>query len=642
MADPLTTSASIIAVIQISSAVISLCYQYVTSAADAPKAINWVISEVGSLKVVLEELKALENTWSGPGPSVLGEGPNVDFQGPSEVAEAKVPSGPSIGVSGTESLDIVRNNPPALVDAGGSLRPSILMQSTDPAAALNTPDTNGAKQINSRFELRKTATSTGFDHSALLKCLSATHGPLKTCESALQTIHHEISTPHSLAHAGRVLTWPLKEKAVQKILEVIQKQKSNLILALAADETRAIAKITESLVDNANVNSQILDSLAESTEIAKQTRATIQDSDVAKEREKIIKWLRSTDPPVNQLAAWERHEPNTGSWLLDSQEFHKWKTLAGQFAWLNGISGCGKTVLCASVIEHLKACCVNKLECDYAYYYVDIADSKNFRNAAMVQSLLAQLACQRESLPQVLIDLYKSHEHGAQELGLSTVVEALVAMLKLSGRVFLILDALDESVERELQLTSFVTSRREQDITTALKLVCNFDILIQSRAVDKDIKLHVRNRLQSDSKLSKLPDPIKNEICNIVLQKSDGMFRWATCQLDNLRMCRSPNAVRQTLRELPKTLFDTYDRILQNVPATYQLQVRKALVWLAYHNSVKPLTLAALAEVVTIDTPNRTFSTEDRFFDPNDLLLCVRVLSQFQSNFMEAQSAQPC
>ena len=107
-------------------------------------------------------------------------------------------------------------------------------------------------------------------------------------------------------------------------------------------------------------------------------------------------------------------------------------------------------------------------------------------------------------------------------------------------------------------------------------------------------------------------------------------------------MCRSPNAVRQTLRELPKTLFDTYDRILQNVPATYQLQVRKALVWLAYHNSVKPLTLAALAEVVTIDTPNRTFSTEDRFFDPNDLLLCVRVLSQFQSNFMEAQSAQPC
>ena len=110
----------------------------------------------------------------------------------------------------------------------------------------------------------------------------------------------------------------------------------------------------------------------------------------------------------------------------------------------------------------------------------------------MVQSLLAQLACQRESLPQVLIDLYKNHEHGAQEPGLSTVVEALVAMLKLSGRVFLILDALDESVEQDrllqlltnvhLQCSSttniFVTSRREQDITTALKLVCNFDILI--------------------------------------------------------------------------------------------------------------------------------------------------------------------
>lgn len=93
-------------------------------------------------------------------------------------------------------------------------------------------------------------------------------------------------------------------------------------------------------------------------------------------------------------------------------------------------------------------------------------------------------------------------------------------------------------------------------------------------------------------------------------------------------MCRSPNAVRQTLRELPKTLFDTYDRMLQNVPATYQRQVRKALVWLAYHNSVEPLTLAALAEAVIIDTPNRTFSTEDRFFDPNDLLdMCSSLIT---------------
>ena len=205
IADPLTTSASIIALIQISSAVLSLFYQEATSAADSPKAINWVISEVGRLKVVLEELKALENTWSGPGPSFLGEGRNAGFQGPSEVVEANVPSGPSIGISGTEPseatafLDSVRKNPPALVDAGGSLSPSILMQSTDPAAALNTSDTKGAKQINPRFELRTTAASAGLDHSALLKCLSATHGPLKTCESALQTIHHEISTPRNVS-----------------------------------------------------------------------------------------------------------------------------------------------------------------------------------------------------------------------------------------------------------------------------------------------------------------------------------------------------------------------------------------------------------------------------------------------------------
>jgi hypothetical protein len=39
-------------------------------------------------------------------------------------------------------------------------------------------------------------------------------------------------------------------------------------------------------------------------------------------------------------------------------------------------------------------------------------------------------------------------------------------------------------------------------------------------------------------------------------------FRWAVCQLDTLRACKKVSAVRKALAQLPKTLDETYARIL--------------------------------------------------------------------------------
>ena len=57
--DPLSTASGIIAVIQISGTVLSVCYRYAALLENTPQDIQWVINEVGSLKVILEELKAL-------------------------------------------------------------------------------------------------------------------------------------------------------------------------------------------------------------------------------------------------------------------------------------------------------------------------------------------------------------------------------------------------------------------------------------------------------------------------------------------------------------------------------------------------------------------------------------------------------
>jgi len=66
-----------------------------------------------------------------------------------------------------------------------------------------------------------------------------------------------------------------------------------------------------------------------------------------------------------------------------------------------------------------------------------------------------------------------------------------------------------------------------------------------------------------------------------------------------LKSCVTPKDVREALRTLPKTLKETYDKILDSVPKRNQSYIRAALQWIAC--STRPLSLDELAVAVVID-----------------------------------------
>jgi hypothetical protein len=71
--DPLSVSASIIAVLQIASSVTSFCMQYVRSAKNAKAELLRLVQELGGLQIVLTTLKQL--TERGTDPSAASEDP---------------------------------------------------------------------------------------------------------------------------------------------------------------------------------------------------------------------------------------------------------------------------------------------------------------------------------------------------------------------------------------------------------------------------------------------------------------------------------------------------------------------------------------------------------------------------------------
>ena len=71
------------------------------------------------------------------------------------------------------------------------------------------------------------------------------------------------------------------------------------------------------------------------------------------------------------------------------------------------------------------------------------------------------------------------------------------------------------------------------------------------------------------------------------------------CQLNALQYCLNLTTLRKALASLPRTLDETYARILYNIPEEYTEYAIKILQFLAF--STRPLELGELAEVIAIN-----------------------------------------
>ena len=74
-------------------------------------------------------------------------------------------------------------------------------------------------------------------------------------------------------------------------------------------------------------------------------------------------------------------------------------------------------------------------------------------------------------------------------------------------------------------------------------------------------------------------------------------FRWVYCQLDNLRRYM-PSSIRKALNELPDTLDDTYERILQNIPKQKWQHAQRLFQCMVV--AIRPLRVEELAEIFAI------------------------------------------
>ncbi|KAH0332324.1 Pfs, NACHT and ankyrin domain protein, partial [Aureobasidium melanogenum] len=324
------------------------------------------------------------------------------------------------------------------------------------------------------------------------------------------------------------------------------------------------------------------DKVDDALEGNRKIQSTLETAREIDQRARVAKWLASSDPFTNHHKALQQRHRGTGRWFLESSDFEQWKASPKSFLWLHGIPGCGKTVLSSTIIEHLE----QDMTCQLlTYFYFDFNDKDKQSLDSLLLSLIVQVYQSQPASRPPVEQLWASHGEGSRKPSTSDLQSVLQVMLSGVGSVSIVLDALDESKPRHellawlktlVESTHFacrllITARREVDIESAIQYWTRAEdrIPIQQNEVNNDIRAYVKDKVRNGDDLERWrsrPD-LQEEIETKLIAKANGMFRWAFCQIEELRKCYDPPKLRSALESLPDTLDETPLRLEELVDA---------------------------------------------------------------------------
>lgn len=324
-----------------------------------------------------------------------------------------------------------------------------------------------------------------------------------------------------------------------RLREIISELQGNL---LAAAAVLKIDLVTSSL-EKLEILDQRTSSLASDSAVIRasaehnvQQASEILQCQQEQKYQKACKWLSAPSPFIDYNRAIREHHPGTGLWFLDcNEQFASWKTSFKSAYWIHGKPGCGKTVLSAVIIRHLKESVVAIENTTLAYFFFNFNDKAKTKVDKLVRSLVLQLAVQTPNGQSELVNLYTSHSD-LEELDYATLLAFLRRLIS-STSVYLVIDALDECEEgREITdliqailgwnldlLRVIFTSRNEEHLRAALEPLVSWEIDLENEYLNADLRNYIRETVTSDEELGAWSDHVQEEIVEALIEGANGM-----------------------------------------------------------------------------------------------------------------------
>ncbi|KAF3908991.1 hypothetical protein ABW20_dc0109373 [Dactylellina cionopaga] len=249
----------------------------------------------------------------------------------------------------------------------------------------------------------------------------------------------------------------------------------------------------------------------------------------------ILNWLTKVDYGALQNDYIKRRQPGSGQWLLDSIEFDAWIKNKNKTIHCPGIPGAGKTIMAAIVINHLQTIFRDDTTVGIAYIYFNFNRRDEQTTEDVLANILRQLAQSQPCMPDSLKNLHQHHKVKNTRPSLDEVSRTLDSVAAYYSRVFIIIDAIDESQVSEgsrgailSEVSKFRTKVGANYLATSRfipGIMSHFEggTRIEVRASEKDVQRYLEDNLPRIEGIIKNNQELQNEVKDAIIKSVDGM-----------------------------------------------------------------------------------------------------------------------
>ncbi|KAH8667894.1 hypothetical protein BGZ61DRAFT_498355 [Ilyonectria robusta] len=348
-----------------------------------------------------------------------------------------------------------------------------------------------------------------------------------------------------------------------------------------------------------------------------------------KRRQELLDSLSTHDylTPL-KLSRRKRHS-ETGKWLFQTPEFDRWINGTGSpILWYSGKIGSGKTILTASVIDHILT---TKRASDVfvLFFFPRFDEMESLRAETILRSIVRQVLEPNDLSEQIETAL------GSMGQSSSTESEEVLELLQMGiaplRTFYIIIDGLDECERNDRRdilqvLSSLISSSSKVKVFMASRENINREITKTFRVIEhismgcpsgqSEIAAFVEDTLQERLETEDLVvgDPtLINDVKQALIEGAEGMFLWVIFQIDEICMQHCDDDIRNCIKDLPKDLTDTFNRCLSRISARGKAKLaQQTFPWIAA--AKRPLCLDELREAILIEV-GQPYSKPDRFIN---------------------------
>ncbi|EHK21166.1 uncharacterized protein TRIVIDRAFT_153015 [Trichoderma virens Gv29-8] len=302
-----------------------------------------------------------------------------------------------------------------------------------------------------------------------------------------------------------------------------------------------------------------------------------------KKQEEILDWLTSLDFHLLQNDYFRKCQQDTGQEFINSTEVQRWISTAKQTLFSKGDPGAGKTFQMAILVNHLLEN-FNQENVGVAYLYYNYKTQQNQKPEHMLASLVKQLAQSSKIFPKGLYQLRDRHSPTKTRPFLGELSNALENVIQSFSRVYILIDALDEgddddrttflremfAIQAKTKLNLFATSRP----ISAIGAVFKGSISKAISPSQEDVFLFLNARMSGLPQFVIDDTTLQGEVRVAIESAIGGMFLLAQLYMNALMGKRSPDALREALRDLPhassskdktSVLNQAYDKSMERI-----------------------------------------------------------------------------